>query len=69
MTPFSNGSVFAVPNKTMHIQMILFSKDSFWVALVWCQITPSSVFNETQNLKQIHSKSVLTRKQSNGNRA
>ena len=28
MTPFSNASVFAVPNKTMRIQMILFLDDS-----------------------------------------
>ena len=28
MSPFSNASVFAVPNKTTRIQMIAFSDDS-----------------------------------------
>ena len=28
MAPFSNASAFAVPKKTMRIQMILFSDDS-----------------------------------------
>ena len=43
MTPFSNPSVFTVPNKTTLIQLILFSDDTVFERI-----------NETQNHKQIH---------------
>ena len=60
MTPFLNALVFAVPNKTTHIQMILFSDDSILKSALnnFGLVSNDTIFErftETQIIKQTHS--------------